>query len=362
MPTEVALVMAPGTTITSRPCERAASTVMSVPDPAAASTTTVTRASPLMRRFRRWKLPAVGRSPGGNSVSRSPSLAHPLVQDAVRGGIDDAEAVPQHADRLAARVERREVGHGVEAARHAADHAQPRVQPRPAPPAGRRRRRRRSDSGSRRPPPPAGRAVRGARARTAPPAARECPSQDGRGRRHRPGRDSMPPCASTSRSTRSPCATDVALMARGAGDGNPRQGAQKLERRREGAVGSRAGLAGAWCVGRARSRSPGRAPPAPRAPGPKRSTAVTPGATHRRRAGAPLAFALGHEAPEVLLQLLESGAGRAGDGELACRRRGRPAPGRHRPRGGGRAWSARRRAAARPAWREYCRTSPRSWS
>ena len=65
----------PGTAMTSRPWSSAVPAVISAPEPTAASTTTVTRARPLMSRFRRGKLPAWGRSPGGNSVSSSPSAA-----------------------------------------------------------------------------------------------------------------------------------------------------------------------------------------------------------------------------------------------------------------------------------------------
>src|ERR1043166_9133878 len=74
-PAEHGLVICPGTASTSRPRSSAHATVWSAPEVRAASTTTTTRESPLMRRFRRGKLPAVGRSPGGNSVRRSPSRA-----------------------------------------------------------------------------------------------------------------------------------------------------------------------------------------------------------------------------------------------------------------------------------------------
>ena len=78
-----------------------------------------------MSRLRRWKLPAVGRSPGAKLGEQQPFAPHPLVEDAVGRRIDDAEAVPEDADRGGAEIERREVRHGIEPARHAADDGQP---------------------------------------------------------------------------------------------------------------------------------------------------------------------------------------------------------------------------------------------
>ena len=117
--------MGPGTAMTSRPWSSAVPAVIRAPEPAAASTTSVTRARPLMSRFRRGKLPAWGRSPGGNSLRSRPWQHHPLVELPVGGGIDDTQSVPEHADRRAARIKRRGVGDGVEASRHPAHDHEP---------------------------------------------------------------------------------------------------------------------------------------------------------------------------------------------------------------------------------------------
>src|SRR2546426_10599810 len=71
-PSDVGLVIGPGTARTARPWSSAQSAVISAPDPGAASITTVTPASPEMRRLRLGKAPAWGRSPGGSSVTRQP--------------------------------------------------------------------------------------------------------------------------------------------------------------------------------------------------------------------------------------------------------------------------------------------------
>src|SRR5690348_17464599 len=71
-PSDVRLVMGPGTASTLRPCWSAASTVMSAPDVTRASTTTVASAKPEINLLRRGNAPTCGRSPGGCSVIRQP--------------------------------------------------------------------------------------------------------------------------------------------------------------------------------------------------------------------------------------------------------------------------------------------------
>ena len=57
-PSEVALVIGPGTARTARPWSSAQSAVIRAPDPGAASITTVTPASPEIRRLRLGNAPA----------------------------------------------------------------------------------------------------------------------------------------------------------------------------------------------------------------------------------------------------------------------------------------------------------------
>src|ERR1043166_3135375 len=122
-PRDVGLVRGPGTARTARPWSSAQSAVIRAPDPGAASTTTVTPASPEIRRFRLGEAPARGGSPGGRAASREPPPAHALVQCAIRGRVDDAEPVSEDADGGPARLERGGVRDRVDAARHTAhDH------------------------------------------------------------------------------------------------------------------------------------------------------------------------------------------------------------------------------------------------
>ena len=128
--------MCPGTAMTSRPCSSACIAVMSAPDPTAASTTTVTRARPLIRRFRRGKLPAVRLLPGGNSLSSSPRSATRSIEPRIRRWIDDAQPVAEHPDRGAAGVERGIVRDGVEARAPYRSRPPGRQRPRPRRPPG----------------------------------------------------------------------------------------------------------------------------------------------------------------------------------------------------------------------------------
>ena len=190
--------------------------MISAPDPSAASMTTVTRARPLISRFRRGKLPTCGRSPGGNSLSRSPSAPDTFIQQSIGGGIDDAQAVAQHTDGGATGVERGSVRDGVQAARHPAHHDDPGRGGVPRDPATRlfavRRMVPTADDGHRGPLEQREIASR----RTAPAGDPEC----GEGSREIPDPSpskARPPARSTSSSTRRPASTDVAFTAEAAG-------------------------------------------------------------------------------------------------------------------------------------------------
>src|SRR5438034_8794990 len=73
-PSEVGLVIGPGTARTARPWSSAQSAVIRAPDPGAASITTVTPASPEIRRLRL-----------GNEIGRAPRLnsSHTVISYAV---------------------------------------------------------------------------------------------------------------------------------------------------------------------------------------------------------------------------------------------------------------------------------------
>src|SRR3989442_15791971 len=71
-PSEVGLVIGPGTARTTRPWSSAQSAVINAPEPGAASITTVTPASPEMRRLRRGDAPAGGRPPRGGPGAGQP--------------------------------------------------------------------------------------------------------------------------------------------------------------------------------------------------------------------------------------------------------------------------------------------------
>src|SRR2546425_3543887 len=85
-PSEVGLVIGPGTARTTRPWSSAQSAVINAPEPGAASITTVTPASPEMRRLRRGEAPAGGRPPRGGAVARQPPGPQPPVKNPVTAG------------------------------------------------------------------------------------------------------------------------------------------------------------------------------------------------------------------------------------------------------------------------------------
>ncbi len=171
---------------------------------------------------------------------QQPFASHPLIQHPVGRWVDDTESIAEDADRVPDQVERGLVRHGVEAASHPTDHAQPAfhrgphhdaagvaavgaVVPAPdhrngqaveqlQPPEGE------EDTGWFRNIRQYGRIGGVARHEAGPPMGFDLPDDpfslsDGGG-----------------------------LDGRGTGTGNSGEGAQKLERRREGAVGSRAGI------------------------------------------------------------------------------------------------------------------------
>ena len=74
-PDEVIDVIGPGTAPTGRPASIACLTVLREPDRRSASTTTVPRVIPAMRRLRARNLDFIGAEPGATSDTTSPSRA-----------------------------------------------------------------------------------------------------------------------------------------------------------------------------------------------------------------------------------------------------------------------------------------------
>ncbi len=94
------LWMDPGIAKTSRPCSRASRAVINDPLWIAASTTRTPRLSPLITRFRRGKLQALGRVPGGNSLTRHPFSAIFQASCLWRAGYTRSGPVPNTATVL----------------------------------------------------------------------------------------------------------------------------------------------------------------------------------------------------------------------------------------------------------------------
>ena len=100
--------------------------MISEPDRAAASTTTVIPASAAITRLRAGKLQRQGVEPGGSSEITAPVSATCRQSAAVRGRIGGVGTAAEHRDRRAARVERAAMGAGVDPEGEAADHDQAR--------------------------------------------------------------------------------------------------------------------------------------------------------------------------------------------------------------------------------------------
>ena len=103
---------------------------MSAPEPTAASTTTVTRANPLMRRFRCGKAPGVGPFAGREFAEQQSAGGDAVVQRRLAAGIDDAEPVAEHADGASAGIESAGVRRRIESRGHAAHNDDPAPPPR----------------------------------------------------------------------------------------------------------------------------------------------------------------------------------------------------------------------------------------